>query len=154
MSKISSVILFSLIVISGVIGSFNVVVAEAKIKTITTDKAALPVNHYSQALVYNNVVYAAGVVGNFPDRPKYVGTIEEQTEQALNNLREVLLAANSDLDHVLMVTIYLTDPTSASKVSAIYARIFGNHKPARAMVTVANLAGGFKIEIVATAAVK
>ena len=124
------------------------------IQYITTDKAPLPFGHYSQATVHNNTVYVAGQLGLFPDNLDYIGSIEEQTEQALNNVREVLLAAGSDLNHLLTVTIFVTDPNSCGQVNSTYAKILGSHRPARAMITAAALPRGCHVEIVATAAVK
>jgi 2-iminobutanoate/2-iminopropanoate deaminase len=66
----------------------------------------------------------------------------------------ILKAAGSDLNHVLQFTIYVSDMELWDKVNETYARILGEHKPARAIVPVKDLHFGAKIEIQAIAAVK
>ena len=65
-----------------------------------------------------------------------------------------MLEANSDLDHVLQMTIYISEMELWDKVNEVYKRILGEHKPARAIVPVKDLHFGTKIEIQAIAAVK
>ena len=82
------------------------------------------------------------------------GAIEAQTELALRNVEDILVAAGSDLDHVLQFTIYISEMELWDKVNEVYARILGEHKPARAIVPVKDLHFGTKIEIQAIAAVR
>ncbi len=125
------------------------------IQYIRTENAPLPAGHYSQATVFNNMVFVAG---QLPIRPgsseKIPGTIEEQAKQVLSNVEQVLLAANSDLNHVLRVTIYISDMELWGAVNNIYTEIFGTSKPARAIVPVNELHYGYSIEVTAIAAVK
>ncbi len=87
-------------------------------------------------------------------REPFTGDIDEQTELALRNVEEVLKAAGSDLGHVLQFTIYVSDMALWGAVNAAYARIIGDHRPARAIVPVKDLHFGTKIEIQAIAAKK
>ncbi len=123
------------------------------IKPITTSNAPIPGGHYSQAIVHNGLVYVAG---QLPIEPKTgrreIGPIEQQAELVLNNIREILLAAGSDLSHVLKMTVYISDISLWGRVNETYARILGDHKPARAIVPVNELHHGFQIEIDAIAA--
>lgn len=82
------------------------------------------------------------------------GEIEKQTELALQNVENILLAAGSDLNHVLQFTIYVSEMDDWDQVNAVYKRILGEHKPARAIVPVKTLHFDTKIEIQAIAAVK
>ena len=86
-------------------------------------------------------------------RGAFTGSIEEQTELALRNVEAVLHAAGSDLDHVLQMTIYVSDLELWDEVNAAYARVMGEHRPARAIVPVKDLHFGTQIEIQAIAAV-
>jgi len=114
-----------------------------------------PSGHYAQAIVNNNVVYVSGQLPIDPQsREKWVGSIEEQTEQALKNLSEVLKAANSDLGQVIKTTVYISDIGLWDRVNAVYARFFSEHRPARAVVPTRDLHYGFQIEIEAIAIVK
>ena len=84
-------------------------------------------------------------------RQPVTGPIEEQTELALANVEHVLKAAGSDLDHVLQMTIYVSDMELWGKVNETYARVMGDHRPARAIVPVKELHFGTQIEIQAIA---
>ena len=77
-----------------------------------------------------------------------------QTELALRNVETILLAANSNLNYVLQMTIYISEMELWDRVNSVYVQILGEHKPARAIVPVKDLHFGTKIEIQAIAAVK
>ncbi|MCK5126821.1 MAG: Rid family detoxifying hydrolase [candidate division Zixibacteria bacterium] len=123
-------------------------------KVIMTNDAPQAAGHYSQAIEHQGLVY---VSGQLPINPKsdekHVGSIEEQTEQALSNLDAILREANSDKNHVLKVTVYISDIALWNKVNSVYARFFEDHRPARAIVPTRELHFGFQIEIDAVAAV-
>ncbi len=85
-------------------------------------------------------------------REPFTGNIAEQTELALRNVEAVLKAGGSDLDHVLQMTIYVSDMELWDAVNAKYAEVMGEHRPARAIVPVKDLHFGTKIEIQAIAA--
>ena len=87
-------------------------------------------------------------------REPFTGNIDEQTELALRNVEAVLHAAGSDLNHVLQMTIYVSDMELWGAVNVAYARVMGDHRPARAIVPVKDLHFGVQIEIQAIAAVK
>lgn len=122
-------------------------------QAIFTPKAPKPAGHYSQAIVHHGIVYVAGQLAIDPQTgEKRLGSIEEQTEQTLNNVREILRAAGSDLNRVLKMTIYIADINLWGQVNEVYARLLGEHKPARAIVPTKELHHGFLIEIEAMAA--
>lgn len=121
---------------------------------ISTSEAPVPAGHYSQAVVHNGVIYVAGQLAIVPGQTEHrVGSIAEQTEQTLRNVKAVLRAAGSDLDRVLQMTIYISDISLWSEVNAIYQQVMGAHRPARAVVPVKDLHHGYQIEIQAIAAV-
>ena len=124
-------------------------------KTIFTKSAPGPAGHYSQAIVHNDTVYACGQLPIDPvSGEKKTGLIEEQTEQVMKNLAEILRAAGSDMNQVLKVTVYLADMSLWERLNAVYARFFGEHRPARTVVPAPNLHHGFQVEIDAIAAIK
>jgi 2-iminobutanoate/2-iminopropanoate deaminase len=126
-----------------------------EIRCITTPDAPLPAGHYSQATVHDGVVYVAGQLAIDPATgDKRLGSIEEQTERALRNLEAILTAAGSGLDRLLKVTVYISDIALWAAVNAVYARILGAHRPARAIVPTKDLHHGFLVEIDAIAAVR
>lgn len=123
-------------------------------RAISTPDAPSPAGHYSQAIVHQGLVYVAGQLAIDPrDRERPVGPIGEQTEQAMRNVAAILEAAGSGLDRVLQMTIYVSDISLWGEVNEVYARIMGDHRPARAIVPTRDLHHGYQIEIQAIAAV-
>jgi 2-iminobutanoate/2-iminopropanoate deaminase len=114
-----------------------------------------PKGHYSSAVVHNGLIFVSGQLPrNAVTGEVETGAIQLQTELALRNVEDILVAANSDLNHVLQFTIYVSEMDDWDKVNEVYARILGEHKPARAIVPVKDLHFGTKIEIQAIAAVR
>ncbi len=125
------------------------------IQRITTSEAPTPAGHYSQAVVYNGLVFVSGQLSIDPSTgEKLLGSIEEQTEQTLKNVAAIVKAANSDLSRILKMTVYVADINLWSAVNTVYARFMGEHRPARAVIPTGELHYGFLIEIDAVAAVK
>lgn len=124
-----------------------------EIKRINTPDAPQPAGHYSQATVYNGFVFVAGQLGIDPTSgDRKPGSIEEQTEQALNNVHAILKAAGSDWDRVLKMNVSLSDINLWDAVNRVYARVLGENRPARAIIPCGPLHYGFLIEIEAIAA--
>lgn len=123
-----------------------------EIKRINTPNAPQPAGHYSQATVYNGLVFVAGQLSILPNGEHKFGSIEDQTEQALRNVHEILKAAGSDWDRVLKINISVADITLWEGVNKVYSRILGEHRPARAVIPTGKLHYEFLIEIEAVAA--
>lgn len=77
--------------------------------------------------------------------------IRTQTRQALNNLRAVLAAAGSSLEHTLRVTVYLKNPDDLPVMNEVYQEFFRKHKPARTTVPGVAWGKGVLVEIDAIA---
>ena len=117
-------------------------------KQILTEDAPKPVGPYSQAVKANGFLFISGQLGI--DRDGNVReTVEEQTEQAIKNIRAILRKENLDLNNVVKVTVYLRDMDDFGKMNSVYEKYFTG-KPARACVGV-GLIKNFKIEIEAIA---
>ncbi len=124
-------------------------------KFIESPNAPFPVGHYSQAVVYNDLIFISGQLPINPVTNETVtASIEEQAHQALKNVKAILEAAGSNLQNVLKTTVYISDIDLWGPVNEIYASYFGNHKPARAIVPTRELHHGLNIEIEAVARVK
>jgi 2-iminobutanoate/2-iminopropanoate deaminase len=120
---------------------------------ISTPNAPRPAGHYAQAIVHDGLVYVSGQLAVDPATgERKLGSIEEQTARALENVTAILHAAGSDLDHVLKTTVYVSDIGLWGRVNAVYAAVFGDHRPARAVVPTRELHYGFQVEIEAIAA--
>lgn len=120
---------------------------------IHTPDAPDPGGHYSQAVVHGDLVFVAGMLPIVPGTgEKFLGSVEEQTEQVLKNIAAVVEAAGSSVDQILKMTVYVSDITLWGRINQVYADFFGDHRPARAVVPTRELHFGFLIEIDAIAA--
>ncbi|MEK6753516.1 MAG: RidA family protein [Chloroflexota bacterium] len=123
-----------------------------KKEIIQTDNAPKAIGPYSQAIRTDSMIYTAGQIGLDPVTMELVaGGIEEQTRQVLSNLRSVLEAAGSSLEHVVKTTVFLKDMNDFPKMNAVYAEFFGGNPPARSTIAVAGLPKGGMVEIEAVA---
>ncbi len=87
-----------------------------------------------------------------PERKSSAQLKSKQSKRS-QNVGEILKAAGSDLSRVLKITIYISDIELWSAVNSVYAKVMGEHRPARAIVPTKELHYGFLIEIEAIAAV-
>ena len=112
-----------------------------------------PVGPYSPGMAYNRLIFVSGQGATDPATGRLAGTdVERQTEQCLKNVQAILEAAGSSLQHVLRCGVFLVDIREFQKMNAVYARMFGDHRPARTTVQVAALPGdGLLVEIDAVA---
>ncbi len=125
-----------------------------KREIIRTDRAPapLPGAPYSQAIKANGFVFCSGQLPVDPETGKLVGGgIEEQTRQALLNLKAVLEASDSSLEKVLKTTVLLSEMEDFAKMNEIYGTFFRRDPPARTAFQAAKLPLGAKVEIDAIA---
>lgn len=119
---------------------------------ISTDRAPKALGPYSQAIRANGFVFCSGQIPIDPAAGAVVATtVEDQTRQAITNLRQVLEAAESGLGKVVKTTVFISDMNDFAAVNGVYAELFGDAKPARSCVQVARLPKDVKIEIEAIA---
>lgn len=122
-------------------------------KTISASNAPAAIGPYSHAVVCGDLFFTSGQIPLSPETGKIVGdTIEQQTEQVLNNLSAVLAANDMTFDNVVKTTVFLTDLADFTAVNQIYATRFPSNPPARSCVQVAALPAGAKVEIELVAA--
>jgi len=115
---------------------------------IATDKAPAAVGPYSQAVRVGDLIYSAGQLGLVPETRQFAGPdIEAQTRQALENVKAIVEAAGSCLEHVVKTTVFLQDIAEWPKMNAIYGEYFPEEPPARSAVQVAALPMGARMEI-------
>ncbi len=99
-----------------------------------------PIGPYSPAMAFDRLILVSGQGATDPATGTIAGLdVETQTEQVFRNMRSILEAAGSDLQHVLRCGVFLVDMRDFEKMNAVYARVFGEHKPARTTVQVAAL---------------
>lgn len=109
---------------------------------------------YSQAIRSGGFVFVSGQLALKPGGKELTGgSIEEQTEQALANLRAILEEAGSGLDKLVKTTVFLQNLDDFQGMNGVYAKHVGDSPPARSTVEVAKLPSGALVEIEAIAAV-
>src|SRR5687768_7834751 len=108
-----------------------------------------PLGPYSAALAFANLVFVSGQGGRNPATNQLAGAdIESQTLQCLQNVRGILRAAGTDLQHVLKCSVFLIDMADFEAMNRAYATAFGDHRPARTTVqAVALPSPGLRVEI-------
>jgi 2-iminobutanoate/2-iminopropanoate deaminase len=118
-----------------------------ELRTIATKNAPQAIGPYSQAIAAGELIFCAGQVALMPSGESVTGDVRAQTERVLDNLSAVLETAGSDLGHVVKTTVYLTDFNDFAAMNEVYAKRFGDHRPARATVGVSALPKGLRVEI-------
>ncbi len=115
---------------------------------VATDDAPKAIGPYSQAVISGGIVYTSGQIALDPASGSLIDdSFEAQAHRVFRNLDAVLRAAGSDFSRVLRATVYLTDLANFQTLNTIYAQYFGDHKPARTTVGVAQLPKGSAVEI-------
>jgi 2-iminobutanoate/2-iminopropanoate deaminase len=121
---------------------------------ISTTAAPAAIGPYSQGIEARGArtIYLSGQIPLDPATGALVqGTIEDETERALTNLRGALAAAGAGLDHVVKTTVFMVDLGDFSRMNAVYGKHFAAPAPARSTVQVAALPRGARVEIEAIA---
>jgi 2-iminobutanoate/2-iminopropanoate deaminase len=126
-----------------------------KKEIIIPEGGAKPLAPYSPGVRVGHFVFTAGQIALDPTTGKLVeGGVQAEAHQALTNLKAILEAAGSDLDHVVKVTVFLNDINDYGAVNEVYGTFFKQDPPARSAIQVAKLPLGALVEIEAIALVK
>ncbi|QPF86102.1 RidA family protein [Bradyrhizobium genosp. L] len=122
------------------------------IKAIATEAAPPPFGHYVQATEAGGVVYVSGQLAARADGTSLADEpFEVQAGQALANVIAIVEGAGLGRDRIAKVTAYLVGVEYWPAFNAIYADVFGSHRPARAVVPAPALHHGYLIELEAIA---
>ena len=122
-------------------------------KIITTTKAPAPIGPYNQAVLSGNTLYTSGQIAANPKTGEIVlSSILEETKQVMENLKEVLAAAEMTFENVVKTSIFISDMNNFEEINTVYAKYFNDETaPARETVEVANLPKFVNVEISAIA---
>jgi len=123
-------------------------------EVISTDRAPGPFQGapYNQAIRVGDLVFVAGQLGISVDTGELAGpSVQEQTEQIMENLSAILEAAGSGLDKLVKTTVFLLDLRDFAGMNDVYARHVGERPPARSTIGIAALPSGALVEIEAVA---
>ncbi len=117
-------------------------------KVIYSPTAPEPIGPYSQAIQAGNMLFISGQIAIQKSTGKLItDSIEEETHLVLQNIHDVLKAAEMDFSHVVKCTIFLKDFNDFVKVNEIYGKRFPSSPPARETVEVSRLPKDVNIEI-------
>lgn len=105
-----------------------------------------PGSSFSEVVRVGNTLYLTGKLG-FKDRQLVEGGIKEETRQTLENIKAVLEANGSSMDHVVKATVFLADIGEWADMNEVYKTFFPNNRPARSAVGVSGLARDARVEI-------
>jgi 2-iminobutanoate/2-iminopropanoate deaminase len=115
---------------------------------VATDRAPAAIGPYSQGVRTGDLVFPAGQLGLVPGTKQLVGAdVESQTRQALENLKAILEAAGSCLEHAVKATVFMADLGEFARMNAVYSEYFPNEPPARSTIQAAALPMGARVEI-------
>ena len=118
------------------------------LESFHTDAAPAAIGPYSQAVKVGNLLFCSGQIPLDPATMEMVGeTAAAQCEQVMRNIKNLLEAAGLGMDRVARTTIFLASMSDFADVNEVYAKHFGDHKPARACVAVKELPKGALVEI-------
>lgn len=118
---------------------------------VVTAQAPAAIGPYSQGISAGQFVFVSGQTPLTPEGVLVDGGIAEQTQQCLENIREILAAAGVGPHDVVKTTVFMTDLGQFAAMNEVYGRFFGAPYPARATVEVAALPKGADVEIEAIA---
>ena len=116
-------------------------------EAIHSDGAPLAIGTYSQAIRSGQFIFLSGQIPLDPATMEIVeGDFETRTRQVFDNLKAVSVQAGGSLDHIVKLTIYLTDLGNFATVNSVMADYFQEPYPARAALGVASLPKGADVE--------
>lgn len=103
---------------------------------VRTQLSPPPAASYSQAMRVNKMVFVSGQIPYTAENKRVEGTIADKAEQVIQNVRNILEEANSGLDKIVKVNIFLADIKDFAEFNGVYGKYFNEHKPARSCVAV------------------
>jgi 2-iminobutanoate/2-iminopropanoate deaminase len=118
------------------------------VKFIATDEAPKAIGPYSQAVAEGGFLFASGQISLDPATGNLVpGDVVAATERVFDNLEAVLRQSGLTLEDVVKATVFLARMDDFAAMNGVYAKRFGEHRPARSTVAVAALPRGASVEI-------
>ena len=116
-------------------------------QVLKTDKSPAAIGPYSQGLDIGNMVFVSGQIPVNAQTGLMADTIEEQTAQSLNNVKNILAEAGLTMDNVVKTSVFLADLADFAEMNKVYETFFTAPFPTRSCVQVAAIPKGAKVEI-------
>ncbi len=120
---------------------------------VNARQAPVEIGAYSNAIKSGNIIFVSGQLPVNPATGKVPPTIQEQTKQVIDNVRNILADAGATLDNVVKTTVYLQEMYLFSQMNDVYATEFNEPYPARSSLAVKELAKGALISLDVTAVI-
>ena len=118
------------------------------IQRFNTENAPTAIGPYSQASIVNGVLYSSGQIALIPSTGELLkGSIQEETEQVMQNLKNLLEDAGSGFDNVIKTTVFIKNMDDFGQINEVYGKYFGENRPSRSCVEVARLPKDVNVEI-------
>ena len=115
---------------------------------VATERAPKAIGPYSQGVIANGFLYTAGQVALDPATMNLVeGDVKAQTARVMENLQAILAEAGTSFSNVVKTTVFLATMDDFAAMNEVYARAFGEHRPARSTVAVKTLPKNALVEI-------
>ena len=117
-------------------------------KQVNTSSAPAAIGPYSQGVIAGNLLFVSGQIPINPmDGSLVSDSLESQANQVFQNLRAIIQEAGTSFEHVVKLTIYLTDLENFAAVNQVMEGYFNEPYPARATVEVSRLPKDVEVEI-------
>jgi 2-iminobutanoate/2-iminopropanoate deaminase len=115
---------------------------------VLTDRGPKPIGPYSQAVKSGGMLFVSGQIALDPKSGEFVGVdVRQQTERVMENLKGILEAGGTSLNHVVKTTVFLKDMADFAAMNEVYGRYFASAPPARSTIQVAKLPKDALVEI-------
>ena len=115
---------------------------------IKTDKAPKAIGPYSQAIKLDKLIFTSGQIPLNPRTGNIISdNFEDQAVQVLKNIKGILLEESLSINHIIKLTVYITDLTNFDKLNSIFENFFSSDYPSRSVVQVSKLPKDSQIEI-------
>lgn len=116
-------------------------------ETINSKNIAPAIGPYSHAVQVNNMVYTSGMIPLTKEGVLVSEDIKEQTEQVMDNIKNVLAEVDLTLDDIVKTTIFIKNMEDFPKINDVYSTYFLGKLPARSCVEVSRLPKDVQVEI-------
>lgn len=122
---------------------------------VSTEGAPKAIGPYSQGVIAGGFLYTAGQIGLDPATMQLVeGDVRAQSERVMQNLQAILSASGVTFAHVVKTTCFLADMGDFTAFNEVYAKWFGDHRPARSTVAAKTLPKNALVEVDVVAALE
>lgn len=111
-----------------------------RVATSTPPHTPTPIGPYNHVAKAGDFITIGGTAGVDPATGCLAGEdVRSQTRQIIASFQVMLASVDSDLDHVLHITIFLKDMKDFEAMNEAYEAAMGSHRPARTVIGVNEL---------------